>query len=108
MGIGNIHIGKDIWTWRGHKHEIEIRDPKGQKTRLTYARLQGLEYGDDVRSVTPRDIKQFIEEVLLLPPDGVKCLTCYGKGTRVTGGRSIKCAICDGLGRREPSKVPKW
>lgn len=107
MGLANIHIGKDIWRWRAHTGKLEIRDPNGKKTMVSFASF-GFEYGDEARSIVPSEIRRYIESVILAPPDGVKCLTCYGKGTCGTKGRFHKCVVCDGTGRREPNIVPKW
>lgn len=106
--MGKLHIGKEVWTWKGHSGGIEIRDPKNKKTFVSFDYF-GIDYGDEGRSVTPAAIKRHIEGVILSPPDGVKCLTCYGKGQRkAAGGRFSKCVICKGTGRREPDGVPKW
>lgn len=106
--MGNIHIGKDVWTWRGHGHGIEIRDPNGKKTIVHYWAF-GIDDYDEGRSVTPADIRRHIEGIILAPPDGIKCLTCYGKGQwKSAVGRFYKCAVCGGTGRREPNAIPKW
>ena len=109
MSHGNIHIGKDVWTWRIHTGKIEIRDPNRKKTLVSFSAF-GHEYGDEeTRQVVPSEIRKYIEHVILAPPDGIKCLTCYGKGQRkAAGGRFSKCAVCKGTGRREPDVVPKW
>jgi hypothetical protein len=109
MSHGNIHIGKDVWTWRIHTGVIEIRDPKNKKTLVSFTAF-GHEYGDDeTRPIVPSEIRRHIEGVILAPPDGIKCLTCYGKDQRAgTKGRFRECVICHGTGRREPNIVPKW
>lgn len=107
MSHGNIHIGKDVWTWRIYTGRLEIRDHNRKKTMVSFESL-GFEYSDDELPLRPSFIRKYIESVLLAPPDGIKCLTCYGKGERGTKGRFHKCVICHGTGRREPNIVPKW
>lgn len=105
--MGNIHIGKDVWKWRAYTGKLEIRDPNGKKIMVSFASF-GFEYGDEGRSIVPSEIRKYIESVILAPPDGIKCLTCYGKGGRkAAGGRFLKCPVCSS-GRREPNVVPKW
>jgi hypothetical protein len=116
--MGKIHINGEVWTWRGGGHHFTIRDPKGKKHVVDHAKLLNMEWsaiergmwkGNPYVNVTPADIRRYIEGHLLYTPDGIKCLTCYGKGKRPgRGGRMVPCRVCGGAGRHEPCVSKAW